>query len=198
MSVKGPKLDRAQRRKQETRARLLKSTQELLYSEGYSALSVYKITEHADLGNGTFYLHFNDLDDAVWAVTMQRQNQFTQQMIDMLAPEPPRRRVYRGWVHIFTDAQQNRTLFLEMYGRECSLYLKQARQDWLVQTFEAGMEAGHFPPHNATTPISIQAQYMAGIMSQMLSWWVENGCQQTPEDVATTLYQMVYHEPPPL
>ena len=198
MSVKEPNIDRAQRRKQQTRTRLLQATENLLNTNGYKGLSVMKITEEADLGYGTFYLHFNSLDDAVWTVAEQRVNGFTEQLIELLANEPPRRRIYLGWVYIFKDTQQNHKLFREMYGRDGSPYLKQARQDWLVRTFEAGMKAGHFQPHNTTIPILIQAQYLAGVMSQMLSWYVESDFQHTPEEMAATLYEMTYHEPPPL
>lgn len=197
MSVKEPKINRASRRKQETRARLLKSTEVLLDSVGYKGLTVQRITEYADLGYGTFYIHFNNLDDAVWSVIELRDDQFTQGLIAQLAAEPPRRRIFLGWVHIFRDAQLKSSQFLQMYGREGSSLLKQARQDWLVRTFEAGMQAGHFQPHNTTTPLLVQAHYLAGIMMQMVSWWVENGCQQTPEEMAAILYELIYHETPP-
>jgi AcrR family transcriptional regulator len=197
MSVDDLTGNRAERRKQETRARLLKSTEDLLYTEGYAALSIRKITDYADLGYGTFYLHFKDLDDAVWIVEETRCNQFTSGLIDLLAAEPPRRRIYLGWCHIFEDTYQYRTLFDAMYGRNGSAQLKQMRQDWIVQAFEAGMQAGHFQPHETDTPISIQAQFLAGVVLGMLCWWVETGCQQTPEEMATILYQMTYHKPPP-
>ncbi len=196
MSVEKPKLNRAQRRKQETYDRLLNAAAHLLHHDGYTTLTVRKITHHADLGHGTFYLHFSNLDDAVWAVLERDANAINQELVTQLAAEPPRRRAYLSWVHMFRFVRQTSDLFLQMFGKNGSAQLIQAYQDWLAYSHEMNMEAGAYQPH-AGPPIRFQAQYMAGATLRTLSWWAEHGFQHTPEEMATMLYEMTFQEPVP-
>ncbi len=51
---------RQQRRTDHTRARLLDAATALFIARGYDALTLGEVTERADLGTGTLYLHFRD------------------------------------------------------------------------------------------------------------------------------------------
>jgi AcrR family transcriptional regulator len=55
-----PDLTRAERRKLETRERLLDAALRLFIKSGYPAVSTADIASAADAGAGTFYLHFED------------------------------------------------------------------------------------------------------------------------------------------
>ena len=197
MSVRDPELNRAQRRRQQTYERLLNATDYLLHNEGYTSLTVRKITEYADLGHGTFYLHFNNLDDAVWAVLERNATVANEAIVTQLASEPPRRRAYLSWVHMFRFVGQSSDLFLQMFGRDGSAQLIQAYQNWLAYSHEANMQAGAYQPHDGP-PIRFQAQYMAGATLRTLCWWAENDFQHTPHEMATMLYEMTFQEAAPI
>jgi hypothetical protein len=51
------------RRVLRTRAALRQALMELIREKGYEALTVEEITQHANLGRATFYLHYRDKDD---------------------------------------------------------------------------------------------------------------------------------------
>jgi AcrR family transcriptional regulator len=191
-----PKLNRAQRRKLQTRGRLMEATGVLLNTEGYRNLTVRAITEQADLGYGTFYLHFDHLDDAVWAVLEQTANETNVQMNAQFAKEPPQRRAYLSWITMYEFVGETGPLFLEMFGRYGSARLSLAYQDWLAATHETNMTAGAYEAH-AGLPIPFQAQYMAGATLRLLCWWVENNYPHPPEHMAKLLYEMTYREPLP-
>jgi AcrR family transcriptional regulator len=193
MSVKKPALNRAQRRKQKTYQSLLDATDHLLHTEGYTPLTVRKITDYADFGHGTFYLHFNNVDDAVWAVLERQATAANETMIEQFASEPPRRRAYLSWVQMFQFVGQTSELFLQMFGKDGSAQLIQAYQNWLAYSHEANMTAGAYQPHEGP-PIYFQAQYMAGATLRTLCWWAENDFQHTPEAMATMLYEMTFQE----
>jgi AcrR family transcriptional regulator len=55
-----PDYTRAERRKLETRERLLDAALRLFLKNGYPAVSTANIASAADAGAGTFYLHFED------------------------------------------------------------------------------------------------------------------------------------------
>lgn len=193
MSVEQVALNRAQRHKLQTRERLMDATDALLYAHGYSALTVRRITNEADLGHGTFYLHFANLDDAVWAVIERRADAVNSAMIAQLAAEPARRRAYLSWVQILSVVRETPDLFLEMFGKNGSAHLIQAYQNWLATIHEVNMQGGAYEPR-PDLPIAFQAQYMAGATLRILCWWAETGFEQTPEAMAGMLYHMAYGE----
>ena len=59
-------VNRFERRKQRTRDQLKQAAIGLILEKGYDAVQVQDITDRADLGRGTFYIHFADKEDVVW------------------------------------------------------------------------------------------------------------------------------------
>jgi len=57
---------RHERRRLKTRNLLIQNTLQLVLEKGYDAISIQDITERADLGRGTFYIHFKDKEEVVW------------------------------------------------------------------------------------------------------------------------------------
>jgi AcrR family transcriptional regulator len=161
VSVQVPVLNRAQRHKLQTRERLMAATATLMTTMGYAALTVRRITDEADLGHGTFYLHFTNLDDAVWAVLEQQAESINRVLVARLAQEPVRRRAYLGWVQIFQAVLAMPDLFLEIFGRQGSAQVIQAYQDWLAKTHEMNMTAGAFEPHDRL-PLVFQSHIWRG------------------------------------
>lgn len=63
--------NRQMRRKQKTRARLLKAANQVFLAKGVSNASVSDITEEADMAYGTFYNYFDSVEDIVSASVVQ-------------------------------------------------------------------------------------------------------------------------------
>lgn len=64
-------LSRGARRKSETRRRLLAAARGVFAREGLEAATIAQITQAADVGFGTFYLHFATKEDAFRAVVTE-------------------------------------------------------------------------------------------------------------------------------
>lgn len=62
------RVGRAQRRASKTRERLLKAALVAFGEKGVDATAIEDITERADVGKGTFYRHFKDKYDLVFAL----------------------------------------------------------------------------------------------------------------------------------
>ncbi|TVT10192.1 TetR/AcrR family transcriptional regulator [Amycolatopsis bartoniae] len=63
-----PDSSRQQRRREQTRARLIAAAKNLVAVHGVDGVGLSEITEAADLGAGTFYNYFRSRDDIVEAV----------------------------------------------------------------------------------------------------------------------------------
>jgi AcrR family transcriptional regulator len=67
-TAEAPPLRRGERRKQHTRRRLLDAAAETYAVQGVEGATISAITERADVGLGTFYLHFEDKEAIAVAV----------------------------------------------------------------------------------------------------------------------------------
>lgn len=78
-------LRRGERRKQHTKRRLLDAAAETYAEVGVEGATISAITERADVGLGTFYLHFEDKDAIAIAVSTMVLNRLLQEEADALA-----------------------------------------------------------------------------------------------------------------
>jgi AcrR family transcriptional regulator len=78
--------EKIDRRKQRTRQLLRESLQVLILEQGYDAITIQEITDHANLGRATFYLHYRDKDELLVDALETMFDQLVQQ-IDRLSPQ---------------------------------------------------------------------------------------------------------------
>lgn len=189
-------LNRAERRRQHTRDQLMRAAQELLVEKGYPSLTIKAITERADLGYGTFYLHFTDKDDIVWALLYDFMHIWEADTNARLKEIPFPRREFMSWVFIFTYADNVRESFKDIFGKQGSTTLLQRYQDHLAELHESNMRVGMYTA-KLDVPFDFLAQFITGALMRLLIWWVETPNSYSALDMARMLYQTVYRQPPP-
>ncbi len=189
-------LSRAERRKQQTHELIKQAAGELLLERGYPALTVQAITERADVGYGTFYLHFGDKDDVVWAVMHDLAQAYRAQVDAQLVDVPYPRKEYLGWLAIFRYVGTIRDQFVAYFGSQGSAKLVSLYQAYLAQMTEENIREARYMP-GLDLPIGFTAQYMAGALMRLLVWWCETRSDYTPEQMAAMLFEIVYRQPPP-
>jgi len=92
MSEEGPApLGRRERKKAETRARLVEAAYRLIDEQGYDATSLADITEAADVSARTFYLYFESKADVALAAFYQWIDALVEAMEVRPKAEPPDR-----------------------------------------------------------------------------------------------------------
>jgi AcrR family transcriptional regulator len=188
-----PYLNRAERRKLQTRERLVDAARQMLFSRGYQNLSIKAITDCADLGYGTFYLYFTDKDDIVWAVIFEMAELWRHEVDSRLEPMRFPMREYLSWIAIFKYAESRREGFIEMFGTGGSAKLAQYYQNYLAQLHIDNMQTGFYSANN-DVPAPFLAQMMAGAMMRLLVWWLENPNDYTAVEMAQMMYQTMFRE----
>jgi AcrR family transcriptional regulator len=106
----------------------------LVLEKGYEAISIQDITDLADLGRGTFSLHFKDKEEVVWASFQDLFQQLEQQAHKQLDRHMPQVEYY-GLLNIFEHAEKNRDLYRVMFGGQGSAMLTARAQDFLAKAF---------------------------------------------------------------
>ncbi|MBI1276621.1 MAG: TetR family transcriptional regulator [Anaerolineaceae bacterium] len=188
--------NRAERRRMQSHQQLLRATAQLMTEKSYSALTIKAITERADLGYGTFYLHFKDLDDAVWEVIYQMAEEARLQTEAQISGLPFPIREYQSWVFLFDFAAQTRQEISQVFGQNGSATLLQRYQNYLAALHEENLTAGHYSS-GLELPPAFLAQFITGALVRLLIWWSETPNTYTPKQMADMMYQTVYRQPPP-
>ena len=190
-------LSRHERRRLQTHKLLMQTTLQLVIKKGYDAISIQDITEQADLGRGTFYLHFKDKEEVVWTAfrdLFQELEQEAHKQLDRHMPQVE----YYGLLNIFRHAEKNRDLYRVMFGGQGSALLTARAQDFLAQVFLYDIRnAPETPDVNFNLPEEIEAQMLTGVITRLLFWWLETPKNYTPEQMAAMTYKVLYRKQPP-
>ncbi len=189
---------RFERRKRHTHEQIKNATSTLMLRDGYRSLSVQKITALADIGYGTFYLHYADIDDAAWDVVLEVMMTENLRINQCIMETPQEHREFEGWRLLFEYLVEHRKQYLELFGSQGSAELRRRYQAYMTQVYETGMRAQIYNTR-IDLPVEFMTQFMAGATLQLLLWWLETPNPYTPEEMAAMLYRMVYRTelPPP-
>jgi len=181
----------------QTRKLLIQATLQLVLEKGYDAISIQDITDRADLGRGTFYIHFKDKEDVVWTAfrdLFQELEQEAHQQLDRSMPQVE----YYGLLNIFSHAERNSDLYKVMFGRQGSALLGGRAQDFLAKVFLYDIRNAPQPPEvDFNIPEEIEAQILTGMISRLLYWWLESPNDYSAEQMAAMMYEALYRKAPP-
>ncbi len=171
-----PEGNRFERRKERTRQELLAAAVRVLAKKGFHDTKIADIASAADVGVGTFYLHFETKDalfDALVDDTVGRLKAAVDHA--RLKETEPVARLRGANVAFCRFAEQNREVFRIVFGHAAAYHdVIRRAQDLFAADIEEnireGMTAGAF----ARVPAAVAAQAMVGMATQILSWWTEH------------------------
>ncbi len=187
--------NRFERRKQRTRQALQQAAIELILEKGYDAVQIQDITDRADLGRGTFYVHYDSKEDILWQTLQEEYDALHREILERYAEEQSPRLEHLIWIRMFEKAAEQRPLYRVMIGSRGSALLTERIQTYLVGLAEAGIRDGQFLPGNTLDPRFV-AEYMIGALVRCSSWWLEDPGDRTPQQMADTFYRLFFHREP--
>jgi AcrR family transcriptional regulator len=178
------------RRVQRTRKLLGDALMALILEKGYDAITVQDITDRANLGRATFYLHYRDKEDLLFSVMTE--------VIDELkaAIELPES-AWRGHVGeaplllaAFKHAEENVDLYrVLLSGQATTTFLIRLRE-YIAQTVQKAIEVV-YPNYEGRVPIDVAANYMSGALFMLVEWWLRDNMPYPPEEMARWLWDLV-------
>ena len=189
---------RHERRRLRTRQLLIQSTLQLVLEEGYEAISIQDITDRADLGRGTFYIHFKDKEEVVWDAFQDIFQDLEREAHRQLDRRMPQVEFY-GLLNIYHHAEANRDLYRLMFGGKGSARLTIRAQDFLAKVFLYDiLNAPKSAEVDFKLPEEVEAQMLAGMISRLLYWWLETQNEYSAEQMAAITYMALYRKAPPV
>lgn len=196
------KRNKTDRRIQRTRQALRTALHELIREKEYDAISTEEITERANVGRATFYLHYKDKEDLL----LEEFNEMANERVQVLSQIP-----FSAWFPL-EDAENARTdpprpllmVFQHIHENSRIYYilLKSARSSRIVERIrkistgaitnfmEAKLKTEPLPI-SLNMPIDFFAAYFSGALLSTVDWWLEEGMHHSPEEV-TKMFRRLF------
>ncbi len=179
MSMKKGKEDR---RVQRTRHLLRQALFTLIVERGYEGITVEEITERANVGRATFYVHYKDKQDLLVS-SLEEMFHETAATLGPIAEEtfqaggkPPAQLAFE---HMAQHHQLYRILFKEPGAAVISLRILE-----LLVSISRRYTVGQLDEARSPLPLELLASHLAGSLFALLIWWLNNDMPYSPEDMA--------------
>jgi len=181
--------EKVDRRIQRTKKALREAVLELVVEIGYEKLTIEKITEQANLGRTTFYLHYADKNELLLDSLQAQINAIFEEIYSaeniekwISDGEDPRKLV-------FIHAAENPKLYKLIFTSQISGTVFHQFRNHISATFEgiarAIQDRDDLTPQ---IPNPVVTNYVSGALIGLIGWWLENDMPYSPEEI----YQM-YH-----
>lgn len=196
---------RGARRKSETRRRLLRAARAVFAHEGLENATIAQITREADVGFGTFYLHFATKEEAYRAVVTDGFDELAAQLAltysEATERGAPWWELARDGVRAYCAfAVRNRELFLVMFaGGSAGIGLGRELQERFAGLLAAQLAeaADSARAHGQPAPYPYPAQPVAlatvVALTRSMLWWLDQdedehaGARPTLDELTDTL-----------
>lgn len=197
------------RRINRTRRRLSEALTALILEKGYEAVKVEEVTERADVGRTTFYLHYKDKEELL----LENINAAINTLLAQIAGLPVEAWQLPGEaaspasadaasaaalspiVLIFEHAAENANLYrIILRGEGTSQAQRRIREAiaCAVSDFLAMKVESQSLTINPIIPVEVFGQYFAGALLSFLTWWLENDMPYATVTVAGMFQRMSF------
>ena len=175
---------RMDRRVQRTRKLLREALMVLILEEGYDAISIQDITDKANLGRATFYLHFKDKDELLLDVMDQFMADFLDQ-VPQFSQAQWRLEDTKAITKLFDFAADHydlyRILIIGSGGITASRQLHRTIAENIKACIQKEIEEEDASP---VIPAAFIANHFAGSLLATIYWWLDSDLQYTAEEMA--------------
>ena len=179
---------------------------ELIKEKGYDAISIEDITQRADVGRATFYLHYKDKEDLLLEEFSEMANEKVQVLAEIpfsawlqsqedgtdaktTRPAPPLLIVFE---HIYDNSELYYILLKSEKSSRIVERIRKISTEAIVKFVEAKAKTDPIPLV-FNVPIEFFAAFFSGALLSTVDWWLEEEMRHTPEEV-THLFQSLFFQ----
>jgi len=184
-------VDKTDRRVQRTRQLLRDALMELILERGYDSIVIQDITDRANLGRATFYLHYRDKEDLLFDSLEQVFNELVKRIRD-LQTQPGSTGTDPASLMMFEHAAENNVLYTVMLSARAVPTLQRRVRDYIAEVVR--MRALALQPgldKDPSVPLNLISNYAAGAMLGLVTWWLENDMPYPPDYMAEMLERLI-------
>ena len=178
------------RRVKRTRQMLHQALLSLIGERGYDALSIQNITERANIGRATFYVHYQDKEQLLLDsvnVVMEDLNSHYQSIsaVEIFV----KRQTFSVilFQHVFEHASLYRALLSE---RGAALITTRLQREMAVRLQQQAIEP-LLAIATIKLPTDMLAEHCAASLWSLAAWWLRNDFPLSPEEMGQIFWQLI-------
>ena len=189
------------RRIQRTRQSLRTALLALIKEKGYDTISLEEITERANVGRATFYLHYKDREDLLLEEFSEMANEKVQVLSEIpfsawvplqddmaKKPAPPLLIVFE---HIYENSELYYILLKSEKSSRIVERIRKISTEAIVTFMETKARTEPIPMH-FNVPLEFFAAFFSGALLSTVDWWLEEDMRHTPEEMARLFQSLFY------
>jgi AcrR family transcriptional regulator len=183
------------RRVSRTRRLLRQALMELILERGYHAVTIEDITERADLGRTTFYLHFHDKEELLVESLEEIAEELKMQVEQTASFQAEEGGERKNPVSIvFRQVDANRDLYRIILqgegGTKAARRIRDIIEEAAAQFFARHMSG--FTSAPPEVPKGVMAGYFAGAMMGFISLWLDKELPYTGDEAADLFMKIFF------
>lgn len=189
---------RVSRKRVRTRSELLAAARVVFAAQGFHNASIVQITAQADVGVGTFYLHFRDKEAIFSTLLEEGFDEMRAGVLAAVAHQPLERLLPTVILALFRQAYIQRDLFqIALTDGGSLLHNRTSRArveiaDGLARVLTQAKEANLLTGYD----IPLLARFITGMIMQGIGWWFEHD-EPGPDEMTTRVLQLLRGGLPP-
>ncbi len=187
---------RIDRRVARTRQALREALLALIAEKGYDAVTVEEITQRANVGRATFYLHYRDKEE----VLLEQLGEMARDRVRLLTENPlagwdlARNPLYPPLLLVFQHAAQNAGIYRVILQGEGATRLTEHLRGIIIEALHVMLnlpDGSGSLSFDSDAPLDYLATYLAGALIGSIAWWLEQPNPPEPEAM-TRLFQRMF------
>jgi len=187
-------LTRLDRRVNRTRRQLREALTALILEKGYDDLTIEEITERADLGRTTFYLHYGGKEELLLECIGTTAQELYDQVNPLISTSMPRtpQMGLTAVSQVFRHAAQNSLLYRIIFKGGAASKVENLIQEFLSEAARPYFEQAYQSDHPSPIPIDVVAHYFSAALLGFLTWWLEADMPYSPDEAASYFTSMFF------
>ncbi len=176
------------RRVQRTRQLLSTALFALIVEKGYDAVTVQDITDHANVGRATFYLHYRDKEELFAESLRQHVNE----LLRYVEPNSDSPLTYKTLsVRVFQHVAQQQALYRALLGEDgppisairMRCYLAELIQKYVIMPLVAKGKSSVAP--------ELLAMHASGSLLALIVWWLDHKLALSAEEMGHLFWRLM-------
>lgn len=170
-----------------TRRLLRDALMELILEKGYDAVTVQDIAERANVGRATLYLHYRGGKEELLLSNLE---EIYDELVDRIKPVKSDSSLngdHRASRVAFEHAAEHQDLYLVILHGQGAGAIEQRIRKYMAGVIQSDLEK---MSSNSTVPVEIVANFLAGSLITLITWWLENGMPYSAAQMADLYAQL--------
>lgn len=178
--------DKQDRRVLRTRKHLRQALMQLIDEKGYDAVTIQDITERADLGRTTFYLHYQNKDE----LFLDHHEGFAEMMQintisrEQLMSDDPQ----AEYVNFLQELYENQDLYRTIIEAKDADYIMRGVAEQLQGNLENSLRK--IFTTQPKIPLDIVARYTVSAQLSLIEWWMTQRNEYSPYQICEMLHRL--------